>query len=448
MSRQPELRFCVSIAGSRRQVATPFALRMEHVRPVRRGPSPLASVGFRCAWIVFLLIMLLGEIHAQAQEPVASVRVEFDRQGIIATQVQGFADRSSSRKLTADDPVRIASISKLVVALGVMRLVESGQLDLDADVSDLLGWKLRNPRWPMVPITLRLLLSHRSSLTDSAGYWQIPLDGALQDILEDPRAWDETHKPGTFFRYANLNFPLVASVMERATNERFDKLMRQLVLEPLGLKACFNWETCDEATAARAVVLYDEGYKPVRDDNQGRKPECSVNRSSAGGCNLSAWQAGRNGALFSPQGGLRISANGLAKIGRLLLGKGELDGVRLLSPRSVRIMMRPAWVRKPGNGQTFEEDDSGQGREGFFCRYALAMQTLATRREGCRDDPFGDRIVRSGHAGSAYGMLAGLWVDQQSGTGVAYFATGMENAAGGAHSAFTAIEESLARGVH
>lgn len=438
MSLRPEFALRTQVAGSRRCVATPFVwctfLHGLRARHLRRG------------WTCLLLIALAGAAFAQSPEPVASVRVEFDRQGVVATRADGFADLSTARKLSADDPVRIASISKLVVAIGVMRLVEAGKLDLDADVSDLLGWRLHHPRWPRVPITLRLLLSHRSSLTDSAGYWQIPLDGALQDILENPRAWDEGHKPGTFFRYANLNLPLVASVMERATNERFDRLMQRLVLEPLGLQACFNWETCDEATAAHAVVLYDAGRKPVRDDNQGRKPECPVNRSSSGGCDLSVWQAGRNGALFSPQGGLRISANGLARIGRLLLGNGEVDGVRLLSPKSVRIMMHPAWVRRPGNGQTFEEDDSGQGRAGFFCRYGLAVQTLATRRDGCRDDPFGDGIVRSGHAGSAYGLLAGLWVDQRSGKGVAYFATGMENATGGSHSAFTAIEETLASG--
>ncbi|WP_163360631.1 serine hydrolase domain-containing protein, partial [Klebsiella aerogenes] len=78
----------------------------------------------------------------------------------------GLADISASRPVTADDPVRIASISKLVVAIGVMRLVEQGRLDLDADVSRWLGWKLRNPAFPDAPISLRLLLSHRSSLTD------------------------------------------------------------------------------------------------------------------------------------------------------------------------------------------------------------------------------------------------------------------------------------------
>lgn len=383
---------------------------------------------------------------AQAAEPVATMRVAFDREGVTAISADGLADVAGGRRIDAGDPVRIASISKLVTAIGVMRLVEDRKVDLDADVSDLLGRPLRHPAYPDRPITLRLLLSHRSGLTDAAGYYAVPLDGQLQDILKDARAWDAAHAPGTWFRYANLNFPLVAAVMEKATGRRFDRLMDALVLRPLGIAGCFNWETCDEATAARAVVLYDADGKPLRDDNRGRKPACSVNPASTGDCDLSRWRAGANGALFSPQGGLRISANGLARIGRLLLGDGSVDGVRVLKAESVRMLVQPVWTYAPGNGTTFEEDDSGQSKRGFLCRYGLAVQTLATHRDDCRDDPFGDGVARIGHAGSAYGLLAGLWIDREAGTGVAYFATGVTDAPAGTRSAFTAIEEKLARG--
>jgi CubicO group peptidase (beta-lactamase class C family) len=373
--------------------------------------------------------------------PVATVRVAFDRDGITAMRTHGLADIAARRAVTADDPVRVASISKLIVAIGAMRLVEQGKLDLDADVSELLGWDLRHPHFPDTPITLRLLLSHRSSLTDAAGYYDVPLDGELKAILDDPRAWDDARAPGTYFRYTNLNFPLVASVMENATGERFDRLMDRLVLRPLELSACFNWETCDAATAARAVVLYDAAREPVRDDHRGAKPACSTNTARDGSCDLSLWKPGANGALFSPQGGLRISANGLAKLGRLLLNEGEVDGVRLLSPASVRTMIAPAWTFDGGNGVTGEGDD-----DGFYCRYGLAVQTVATPVAGCRDDPFGDGIARIGHAGDAYGLRSGLWIDPRTGTGVAYFATGIPDAAADADSAFSAIEETLARG--
>jgi CubicO group peptidase (beta-lactamase class C family) len=391
-------------------------------------------------------VLLFGAGTATAAEPIATVRVTFDRQGITGSSAQGVADVATRRAVTADDPVRVASISKMVVAIAVMRLVEAGTLDLDADVSPQLGWTLRNPRFPKQAITLRLLLSHRSSLTDAAGYYATPLDGQLKDTLDDPRAWDTAHAPGTFYRYTNLNFPVVAAVMERATGERFDRLMQRLVLAPLQLDACYNWDACTTATTARAVVLYDKGGAAVKDDNHGTRPACPVVPAADGSCDLSAWKPGINGATFAPQGGLRISANGLAKIGRLLLGEGQVDGVRLLTARSVQTLEQPLWSYRPGNGQTFEDDSSATPGQATLCRYGLAVQTLATRRRGCGDDLFGDGIARVGHAGEAYGLLSGLWIDRKAGTGVAYYATGVEDTPAGTHSGFSAIEEALATG--
>ncbi|MBD9435608.1 beta-lactamase family protein [Pseudoxanthomonas sp. PXM03] len=395
--------------------------------------------------ILVSLACLVASTAASAAEPVAQVRVAFDRNGVVSTRAEGMADLATGRKVTADDPVRVASISKLVTAIGVMRLVDAGKLDLDADVSTYLGWTLRHPRFPATPITLRLLLSHQSSLTDAAGYYATPLGEPLKTILDDPKAWDDAHAPGTHFRYTNLNFPLVAMAMENATGERFDLLMRRLLIDPLPLDACFNWESCDSATAARAVVLYRDG-QPVRDDNRAGKPACAVVVGDGAACDLARWKPGENGALFSPQGGLRISANGLAKIGRLLLNRGEVDGVRLLQPASVAALLGPQWTFDGRNGVTHEEDTGSGQANAFFCRYGLAVQTLATPVAGCGDDPFGDGIARAGHAGDAYGLRSGLWVDLRAGTGVAYFATDTGSSPAGARSAFSGIEEALATG--
>jgi CubicO group peptidase (beta-lactamase class C family) len=408
-----------------------------------RIPLPERHMPTRLACLLCLVIAA----SATAAEPVATVRLAFDRDGIVATQATGMADLATARAVTADDPVRVASVSKLVVAIGVLRLVEDGVLDLDADVSDALGWPLRHPQWPDVPVTLRMLLSHTSGLTDRAGYWQVPLGGRMRDLLDDPAAWNEAHAPGSYWQYANLNFPLVAMAMERATGERFDLLMQRLVLSPLGLEACFNWAACDDATAARAVVLYGAGREPVLDDHRGGRPPCPVRPAEDGSCDLARWRAGEHGGLFSPQGGLRISANGLATIGRLLLGDGEVDGVRVLSPESVRRLLAPQWTYAPGNATPYEEDEPHDATaKAFFCRYGLGAQTLATAQTRCGDDPFGDGIAHVGHAGNAYGLRSGLWVDRERGSGVVYFATGVADAAPGRHSGFTAIEEALARG--
>jgi CubicO group peptidase (beta-lactamase class C family) len=391
---------------------------------------------------VLILLALAAAAATQAAAPIATVRVAFDRRGETAVAVTGLANRETGRAVTADDPVRVASISKLVTAIGVMRLVEQGLLDLDADVSDRLGWRLRNPAFPDVPITLRLLLSHRSSLTDAADY-VLPLDDVLEQKVRDPRAWDAAHAPGTFFRYTNFNFPVVAAVMERATGERFDRLMQRLVLAPLKLDACFNWAGCSPAAEARAVVLYDQG-KAVRDE-PAFIAGCPVTPARDGSCDLATWRPGVNGAMFSPQGGLRISMRGLATIGRLLLNDGAVDGVRLLTPASMAVLATPEWTFDGRNGVQNEEAESGVQPGGFNCRYGLAVSFTATPLPMCRDDPVGDGRMRIGHAGEAYGLQSGLWVDRAGGTGVVYFATDVPKEAG-MRSALSLTEERLAAG--
>jgi len=357
----------------------------------------------------------------------------FDSDRITDSGASGLADRRTGRALTIDDPVRIASVSKLVAAFGAMRLVEEGKLDLDADVSEQLGWPLRNPHFPDRPISLRLLLSHQSSLTDDIDY-AIPLGRTVREALRDPAAFDAAHAPGAYFRYANLNFPVIASVMEKASGERFDRLMARLVLAPLGLDACFNWTTCSNAAAGRAAVLYAADGSVVRDDLQGRLPACPVVAAADGSCDLAGYAVGSNGALFSPQGGLRISARDLATIGRMLLNEGRHGQSRFLNEWSIAELLGQYWRFEGTNGQS---------EDGFYCSYGLAVQSLPVA--GCRDDLFGDGRQAFGHAGEAYGLRSGLWIDRERGRGIAYFATGLGDNPPPGETAYRAIEEELAR---
>jgi len=329
--------------------------------------------------------------------------------------------------------VRVASISKLGTAIGVMKLVEAGKLDLTSDVSKWLGWSLRNPSFPDRPITLGMLLSHTSSVREHDDDYVIPLGGSLRQVMADPKNWDPQHGPGdNYFRYTNLNFPIVGSIVEKVTGERFDIWTRRNVLEPMRLDACYNWPTCSDAMVARAVEL-DQNGKPVKDDLHGRRPACPVFVKDGEPCDLSLWKAGENGSLFAPQGGLRISMRGLSRIGRMLLNDGTLDGVQILTPQSVQTLITQVWRFDGNNGVT----DGG-----FYCSYGHATQQIPTPVRGCADDmgTLGRTLV--GHAGDAYGMKAGLWIDRARGLGIAYFVTGVPDVAPrGPNTAFTAAED-------
>ena len=257
----------------------------------------------------------------------------------------------------------------------------------------------------------------------------------MRETLSDPAAFDAAHPPGGYFAYSNLNFPVIASVMEAATGERFDRLMERLVLDPLRLDACFNWTTCGDGAIHRAVVLYDTDGSVLRDDLGGEWPDCAVVPAADGSCDLTRYKPGTNGALFSPQGGLRISVRDLATVGQLLLNEGRHEGRQLLRAASIREILKPRWRFDGSNGDT---------QEGFYCAYGLASQSLPVAQAGCRDDLFGDGRTVVGHGGDAYGLRSGLWIDQGRGVGIAYFATGNGADPPRGRTAYRAIEEWLA----
>ena len=380
------------------------------------------------------LIAVLFAVPALAAPP-ATVAVAFDRTSLRPVLAEGLADKATGRKVTADSPVRIASVSKLITALGVIRLVETEVLDLDRDVSDYLGWRLRNPAFPDTPITLRLLLSHQSSLVDGGELYIVPLGETVRGRLADSRVWDATHPPGSgWFHYANINFPVVASVMEAATGERFDALMQRLVFRPLKLDACFNWSGCPAKAIRRAVVLYRPDGTVARDDLKGAAPPCLVVPAADGSCDLSAYRPGDNGALFSPQGGARISMRDLARIGRMLANRGK----GFLAPSSYVALVGPEWRLLGANGL----DEAGEPG-GVYCAYGLAVHTIGTRAPGCRDHLFGDGVARIGHSGEAYGLRSGLWLDPRTGRGIAFFISEVSDDAAKGRSGFTQREEAV-----
>ncbi len=387
--------------------------------------------------LLTLLASLILATPLAAQSLPATVAVAFDRQAIRPALAEGLADRASGRAATADSPVRIASISKLVTTLGVLRLVDQGKLDLDRDISDYLGWQLRNPAYPDQPITLRLLLSHQSSLRDGGERYIIPLGVTLRERLAEPAMWDDAHGPKAgWFAYSNINFPVAASVIERVTGERFDVAISRLVLKPLKLDACFNWGAgCSAEAFRRATILYRASGEVARDDLKGQPPLCPVVPAQDGSCDLTRYQPGQNGALFGPQGGLRIAMTDLAKVGQMLArgGKG------FLSARTFRELTRPQWQSGPNRGGVSEYGEDN----GFFCAYGLGLQQIGGGGAGCKDDLFGDGRARIGHSGEAYGLRSGLWLDPKTGKGIAFFTSAVADDAPKGRSAFTTAEEAV-----
>jgi CubicO group peptidase (beta-lactamase class C family) len=332
------------------------------------------------------------------------IKVDFNRSSITSAVVSGDTG-DYGRAATIDDPARMASISKLVTALAAMRLVDQGKLDLDRDISLYLGWQIRNPAFPDTPITMRQLLSHRSGLRDTIDYI-LPLDGDLQTVLSNPKAWEPKHKPGDYFSYANINSPLIAVVLESVTKERFDVLVARLVLTPLKLDACFNWSAgCSAGRRGQAVTLLRPTGKLAKDEPMRGIDPCPVAKASDDTCDIAkSYKLGRNGSAFSPQGGLRISPRDLTRIGQVMLAQGK----PLMSKKSFATMIGPVWTFDGKNG-----DDE----KGYFKAYGLGVHWM----DDTNGKMGGGKWI--GHVGEAYSLRAGFWVNMKARKGFVRYVT-------------------------
>lgn len=368
--------------------------------------------------------------------PLSGLQVSTMKAGVLAASyAYGMAQQEGAETtpLTTAHKIRVASISKMVMAIGFMQLVEQEKLDLDADISDTLGWTLRNPRFPNTPITARQLLAHTSSLRDADKYW-LPAGEQLRSFFEATGAnyQDAAHfalqPPGEYFNYANINFGVLASLMELASGERFDRYMKRHVLQPLGLNASYN--ACDIPDDERAAAFRKrgpEGWNPqgpwIAQVDAGA-PVCFYGMTPVDEGAAEAFEAhyvlGSNGTLFSPQGGLRASANDLLVILQLIANGGELNGTRLLSESSVAELLAPEWSYDPitRNGNTTGEGEPGGPTEGLMTSYGLSVHRINLAEWG-----LGQGIL-IGHLGEAYGVLSHALLDPATGDGIATIVTG------------------------
>ena len=407
----------------------------------------------------------LAAIANDADRPLASLSVLAIRDGRIVYQRQ-FGRRyidtvDSSRDRPANEATlyRIASVSKLVTTLGALKLVEDGKLALDADIGDYLGHRVRNPHFPDVPVTLRMLLTHTSSLRDDAGYFW-PGDVVLKEFLTPGGAsygngamWSDKAKPGAYFSYANLPWGLVGTVMEKVTGERFDRLMKRLILDPLGLQGGYNPAELPadrianiatlyrKATAGDTQVWNSSGPWIVQVDDYSRQVPVSRARPD--------YEIGSNGTLFGPQGGLRASVVDLGRIMLMLMNGGQLDGRRILKAATVDAMLSRHWRY---DGSANGDNAYGNGK-GVFNAWGLGTQHFL----GLSGPAFGDRLVEDGafnaigHHGDAYGLSAAFVFDRSTKNGMIFLVggTGFDPATDhGAYSAAPRFEERIATALY
>ena len=388
----------------------------------------------------------LNAIVRDPAHPLASLSVLAMHDGKVTYHKQfghRFIDNvnpAESVPANAETMYRIASISKLITTLGAMKLVDEGRLSLDTDVSDYLGFQLRNPNFPKDPITLRMLLNHTSSLLDDAGYYGDSSRTAHFKEMLVPGGtkygtgamWAKVAKPGAHFQYANLPWGVVGSVMERVTGERFDRLMRRLILDPLSVKGGYHPadflmdDLNNTATLYRKAVEVNDkrtwhptGPWVAQTDNY--RLEKPVPQAD------SDYVIGTNGTLFGPWGNCRLTATGLGTVMLMLMNEGMHDGKQILSRQRVNEMLSVQWRhdRKSRNGNSNGEAAYGDHLQAMNA-WGLGAQIFLDLSGPGR----GDRVVEGGgmnavgHLGDAWGLTSAMLFDRAKKNGLIFMTGG------------------------
>lgn len=172
---------------------------------------------------------------ADKQLPCLAIAL-VDGQRIVWAQGFGVADADTGRPASSQTLWRVASVSKLFTDLGIMQLVERGELDLDAPVRAELPNFVRGDQ-RAGEITLRQLASHRSGLVREppVGHYFDDTRPSLADTVNSLQRTRLVYAPGTRTKYSNAGVATIGRVLEAKVGEPFAEYLRREVLAPLGM---------------------------------------------------------------------------------------------------------------------------------------------------------------------------------------------------------------------
>ena len=344
----------------------------------------------------FMLVTLI-QAFAQSEKAEAAIQSIMQSSPVVGLSVAvvknnkviynhsfGFKDVEKQLPLTNASIFRIASISKSFTTTAIMQLVEEKKIRLDQDISELVGFKVRNPAYPNTVITLKMALSHRSSINDSEGYFS--LDAI--DPAKNPNFAKcyNAYEPDKGYMYCNLNYNLAGSILEKVTGVRFDKYIQQQILQPLGLYGGYNVNELDSQLIAKIYEFNKE--------TQGftLSPNAYAPRTEE----INNYTMGRTTPIFSPTGGMKISANDLAKYMIMHSQLGKYKDGRIISKKLSQQMQ-----------EIISEEEN----------YGMALETTTQLIPG---------KTMIGHTGVAYGLYSIMFFEPKEKIGFVVISNGCD----------------------
>lgn len=275
----------------------------------------LAAPGLQAADRLDALVADLDGIRERHN--IAAVAVTLvDRNGQVAAVASGLADRATGRAMTPDTLVRIGSITKTFNALALLMLAEEGRVDLDVPVHRQAPRAPLDNRWAATdPVRVVHLLEHSSGLLDLTRAefdHNRPFSSLEAALAFRPQAREVQWRPGLHRVYSNVNAGLAGYVLERVSGDHWENVIARRLLGPLGMTSAGT--TVDETTAGCLATGYDRDGETV----------------------IPYWHM-----IFPPLGAINATPREMAALPSLFLGRGQIDGRRLVAPGSIARMEAP-----------------------------------------------------------------------------------------------------------
>jgi CubicO group peptidase (beta-lactamase class C family) len=272
----------------------------------------------------------------------------------------GLYDIENNKPATIDTFYLMASISKTVTATALMQLYDQGLFDLDEDLNNYLPFNFGNPKYPDIPITFRMLLSHHSSLaSDNTAQLCTSIIPGDPDIPSYPNPWLEEYftpdgsgyhsevwsnkKPGEEYYYTNIGYSLLGYLVELISGQNFNEYCKEHIFIPLEMYNT-SFRLRDFDTSKIAVPYYYNYGKFIPNSHYGFQ-------------------------VLAPAASMRTSIEELSHFLIAHMNGGLYKDVRILNESTIDLMHSAHYPpnedgREYGLGFIISETDSGKKEVG------------------------------------------------------------------------------------
>jgi CubicO group peptidase (beta-lactamase class C family) len=190
---------------------------------------------------------------------IPSLSIAFYKDDFVWNKSFGYADLEHRIPANPETRYRLASVSKPITAIGILRLMQEGKLNLDDEVQKYVPYFPRK-RWP---VTIRFLLGHLSGIShyrnyDEEGHFTKPF--TTEESIGVFKDWELESEPGTKYNYTTYGFNLLGAVIEGASGQPYAEYLKENVWQPLGMNST-TMDVADDIIANRA-----SGYRRIGGD--------------------------------------------------------------------------------------------------------------------------------------------------------------------------------------